>query len=132
MELTLKRRKYAASYTSGVLLCKKRRVCFTIERPWNKNTTGSCIPEGRYRLRRRYTSLRNWSLHVENVRLRNWTMIQALQFDPLPDDGNIAMVSQLLGRGRGIRSGAALRRLLAFVQCTLDKDEPLFLTIKSI
>lgn len=130
MELTLIR-TYTNGYTSGVLLYKKRRVCFTIERPWKKNTTGSCIPEGRYCLRRRYLSLRNWSLHVENVRLRNWTMIQALQFDPLPEDGNIAVVSQLVGPGRGIRSSLALRRLLAIVENLLDQHKPLFLTIKT-
>src|SRR5262245_50151294 len=131
MELELIRRYYSRG-TNGIVLYKNKRVCFTIELPWQHNRPqSSCIPEGRYSLRKCRTSVSNWNLHVENVLSRNWILIQALQADRLPTDGCIAPVSLLVGPGRGILSNAAHRRLMAIVTPVLERNQPLYLTIKS-
>jgi len=131
MELQLIRRYYPEG-TRGVLLCKKQRVCYTIEQPWvNNQSSLSCIPEGRYCLRRRCATRSQWSLHVENVRSRGWILIQALQDHQQLADGIIVPVSLMLGRVRGIMSGAAMRKLLAVVTHALDNNQPVYFTIKT-
>lgn len=67
MELILMR-DYRLRGTNGVLSHKGNVVCSTIELPWMGNwPMVSCIPEGRYRLSKRYTTHRGWHLLVEHV-----------------------------------------------------------------
>lgn len=55
MELQLTR-KYFPKGTNGELLLEGGRVCSTIGRPWKNNEPKwSCIPEGRYQLKARWT-----------------------------------------------------------------------------
>ncbi|HEY1114960.1 MAG TPA: DUF5675 family protein, partial [Chitinophagaceae bacterium] len=64
MELQLYR-TYFPEGTNGELYHLGELVCYTIELPWRENETGvSCIPEGRYRLARRYSERYGYHLLV--------------------------------------------------------------------
>lgn len=131
MDLVLKR-TYLPNGTNGQLLLHGARICYTIELPWKNNQSRiSCIPEGRYALRRRYTPRFGWHLYVENVPGRQWILIHAAN-DALKEiKGCIAPVSQLTGPGKGILSRVALQKIMAIVSPALQQHKPLFLIIKN-
>lgn len=130
MDLLLQR-TYQKDGTNGELTINGKRVCFTIELPWKQNRSRiSCIPEGRYELRKRYTTRFGWHLLVVNVPGRDWILIHAAN-DALKEiKGCIAPVSQLTGSGKGILSRIALQKLMSIVTPVLDKQQPLYLIIK--
>lgn len=130
MDLLLQR-TYRKDGTNGELTINGKRVCFTIELPWKQNRSRiSCIPEGRYELRKRYTTRFGWHLLVVNVPGRDWILIHAAN-DALKEiKGCIAPVSQLTGSGKGILSRIALQKLMSIVTPVLDKQQPLCLIIK--
>jgi len=130
MELLLQR-TYRKDGTNGELTINGKRVCFTIELPWKQNRSRiSCIPEGKYELRKRYTTRFGWHLLVVNVPGRDWILIHAAN-DALKEiKGCIAPVSQLTGSGKGILSRIALQKLMSIVTPVLDKQQPLCLIIK--
>lgn len=130
MDLLLQR-TYQKDGTNGELTINGKRVCYTIELPWKQNRSRiSCIPEGRYELRKRYTTRFGWHLLVVNVPGRDWILIHAAN-DALKEiKGCIAPVSQLTGSGKGILSRIALQKLMSIVTPVLDKQQPLCLIIK--
>jgi Family of unknown function (DUF5675) len=127
----LLQRTYQKDGTNGELTINGKRVCSTIELPWKQNRSRiSCIPEGRYELRKRYTTRFGWHLLVVNVPGRDWILIHAAN-DALKEiKGCIAPVSQLTGSGKGILSRIALQKLMSIVTPVLDKQQPLCLIIK--
>jgi hypothetical protein len=130
MELHLIR-TYHPLGTNGQLLLNGVRVCFTIELPWKNNQRRiSCIPEGRYTLRKRYTTRFGWHLLVENVQHRDWILIHAANDAIKEIKGCIAPVSQITGFGKGILSRIALKKLMSLVSPVLDSQKPLYLIIK--
>lgn len=130
MELQLIR-TYHPQGTNGELLLNGKRVCFTIELPWKQNRSRiSCIPEGRYELRKRYTPRFGMHLLLLDVPGRDWILIHAAN-DALKEiKGCIAPVSQLTGHGKGILSRIALQKLMTIVLPVLNDRKPLYLTIK--
>ena len=130
MDLLLQR-TYRKDGTNGELTINGKRVCYTIELPWKQNRSRiSCIPEGRYELRKRYTPRFGWHLLVVNVPGRDWILIHAAN-DALKEiKGCIAPVTQLTGSGKGILSRMALQKLMSIVTPVLDKQQPLCLIIK--
>src|SRR5699024_10790817 len=51
--------------TNGTLLLRGAPICHTIELPWRGNRTNvSCIPAGRYRLRRTWSQRFGFTLRV--------------------------------------------------------------------
>ena len=131
MELELIRTYYPRA-TNGILLLSAKRVCYTIELPWKNNKClVSCIPEGRYEIRKRYSPRFGWHLLLVNVPGR-----QCILFHPANDaikelKGCIAPVSILSASGKGNLSALAMQKLMALVSPVLDHRQPLFLTIKS-
>lgn len=128
MELTLKR-TYFPTGTNGVLLEGEQFICFTIELPMKDNQEQvSCIPEGRYELKQRYTRSRGWHLQVNGVPQRSGILIHPAN-DALTElEGCIAPVSTLTGIGKGLFSKKAQEKLNALVYEAMEQ-EGVFLAI---
>ncbi|MGV3528067.1 MAG: DUF5675 family protein [Flavisolibacter sp.] len=131
MELELVRRYYAEG-TNGDLYMDGVLQCFTIELPWlNNQRRISCIPEGRYRLEKRYSP--KFKLHIEvlDVKGRSGILIHPAN-DALKElKGCIAPVSQLTGAGRGTQSRLALEWVKGVVYPELERCGDVFLRIWS-
>ena len=128
MELELFR-TYDPEGTNGEL---KLVVCNTIELPWLQNQRNvSCIPEGRYELRKRF--IKKFGLHflVVDVPDRSWILIHPATDAKTQLKGCIAPVTQLTGPGRGNESRLANEKLKALVLEALERKEKVFITIKS-
>ncbi len=75
MELELCR-AYDPDGTNGELRCNGKLVCYTIELPWLQNQHNiSCIPEGRYELKKRFVQKFGPHLLVVDVPDRSWILI---------------------------------------------------------
>jgi Family of unknown function (DUF5675) len=131
MELTLIR-KYFPKGTNGVLWLGERKVCATIELPWKKNQRRiSCIPEGRYELRMRYTPRFGKHLMIISVVDRTNILIHAFNNALAESKGCIAPVADHVGEGEGIFSRITLEKLVALTYPVLQQSKPVFLTIKN-
>ena len=130
MELDLIR-DYHPEGTNGEILHQGERVCSTIELPWLNNTRRiSCIPEGRYELKRRFTNKRQHHLQVVGVPGRDSILIHPANNARKDLLGCIAPVLELTGPGQGLQSRAACQKLTATVLAVLDQKEKVFLNIK--
>lgn len=129
MELTLYR-EYFPEGTNGALYHLGELVCYTIELPWRSNEQGvSCIPEGRYRLTRRYSERYGYHLIVREVPGRSLILVHPANNALTELRGCLAPVSRLTGAGRGTQSRIAMRKLAALVYDAPLK-ESVYLTIK--
>lgn len=123
-------RSYYAGGTNGCLLAAGELICFTIELPWKENAAGrSCIPEGRYRLRRRWSRRfgRHWQLVA--VPGRDLILLHAANNAQTELRGCIAPVSLVTAPGCGLSSRKALYRLHQLLEAR--KEETHFITFKS-
>jgi hypothetical protein len=128
MELELFR-TYDPEGTNGEL---KLVVCNTIELPWLQNQRNiSCIPEGRYELRKRFIKKFGLHLLVVDVPDRSWILIHPANDAKTQLKGCIASVTQLTGPGKGRDSRLANEKLKAIVLEALERKEKVFITIKS-
>jgi hypothetical protein len=132
MELELIR-TYFPNGTNGEIIHKGVRVCFAIELPWlNNKPLVSCIPEGRYELVKWYTPKFGTHLRVLNVPGRDLIMVHPANDAVKELRGCIAPVSLLTAEGKGLRSRIALGLVITLAYSAFDKQEQVFLTIKSI
>ena len=130
MELELIR-AYFSNGTNGDILHQGKLLCNSIELPWLHNQHKvSCIPEGRYELRKRYNQNFGWHLIVMNVPERSCILLHAANDAKLELEGCIAPVSLLVGEGKGIGSRIAVEKVKRLVYEALNKRERVFLTIK--
>lgn len=108
MKLVLKR-QYFSSGTNGTLSFNGKEICKTIELPWKENQRRiSCIPEGIYKVSKRFSSKFKWHLEVMNVKNRDYILFHPAN-DALKElNGCIAPVSELTGKGKGIVQGLPL------------------------
>lgn len=128
MELELFR-TYDPEGTNGEL---KLVVCNTIELPWLQNQRNvSCVPEGRYELRKRFIKKFGLHLLVVDVPDRSWILIHPANEAKTQLKGCIAPVTQLTGPGKGNESRLANEKLKALVLEALEQKEKVFITIKS-
>lgn len=119
MEIVL-HRKYFNKATHGLLTIDHRKIGLTIELPWVANQRSiSCIPEGEYPLRRRYSP--RFKEHFEVVAVPNRSHILIHPANNAQRDlrGCIAPVSELVGEGWGSRSKIAMSKLLHTLQGAL-------------
>jgi len=123
MELELIR-TYLPIGTNGEILYNGTRICSSIELPWKNNEPGlSCIPEGSYELKKRYSKKHGWHLILDNVPGRKLILIHAAN-DALKElKGCIAPVSILTAEGKGSQSGNALKKLIAIVYPLLEQKK---------
>jgi hypothetical protein len=131
MELELIR-AYDPDGTNGELRCGGKTICFTIELPWLQNQRSiSCIPEGRYELKKRVTQKRGQHLLVLSVKGRDGILIHPANDVKKELRGCIAPVTTLTGPGKGSQSRLANEKLKALVLQALEQNEKVFITIKS-
>lgn len=130
MELVLER-QYLSSGTNGILSFDGHKVCKAIELPWRDNQRRiSCIPEGTYRLKKRFSPKFKWHLEVMNVKNRDLILFHPAN-DALKElNGCIAPVMELSGEGKGLRSRVAFERLKEVIFPYLEKGHNIELTIK--
>ena len=129
MELELIR-TYHPNGTNGKLCHKGKLQCYTIELPWRNNAQKiSCIPEGKYRIRMRYSIKHKQHLRLEGVSGRDLILVHPANIAEDELKGCIAPVTHITGEGRGSLSRAACKRLTALVLRWIDK-EPVYIHIK--
>lgn len=130
MELVLER-IYFPKGTNGTLSFEGNEICKTIELPWRENQRRvSCIPEGKYKIRKRYSRKFKWHLELMNVKNRDLILLHPAN-DALKElNGCIAPVSELTGEGKGARSRVALEKLKGILYPYLDKGFLIELTVK--
>jgi hypothetical protein len=123
-------RTYHPEGTDGMLYIEDALQCYTIELPWLDNQPRvSCIPEGTYRLVRRYSARHGWHLRVKGVRGRSLILLHPANDARKELQGCIAPVTNLTGPGRGIVSRQATYALQRVV-FSRPKEEMHFITIK--
>jgi len=131
MELELIRTYHLAG-TNGKILLQDHLMMYSIELPWKDNRArGSCIPEGRYELAKRWSPKFDRHLLLMNVPGRKLILIHPANNALQELKGCIAPVSLITGAGKGIRSRLALETLTGLVYGALDRHDQVFLNIKS-
>ena len=66
-------RAYFEEGTNSALFCNGQFLGFAIELPWLKNQRNvSCIPEGEYELKARYSKKFKHHLHIADVKGRSF------------------------------------------------------------
>ncbi len=131
MELTLYR-SYFKQGTNGALFLNERFLSHTIELPWRNNQRNvSCIPEGIYEIRPRFSERFKNHLILKDVPRRSLILFHPAN-DALTElEGCIAPVTYLNGIGKGVYSRRAMNQLLSLVHQANDRNENLSITIKS-
>ncbi|HWI92763.1 MAG TPA: DUF5675 family protein [Flavisolibacter sp.] len=125
-------RRYHPNGTNGELFFIGGFICYTIELPWIHNEhQRSCIPEGGYRIIKRYSPKFGWHLHLTDVPGRELILIHPANNALQELKGCIAPVSFITGEGKGGESRKALQRLIELVFPKLAGEETILITIKS-
>jgi len=131
MVLALKR-SYFPDGTNGQLECRGKIICNTIELPWKENERRlSCIPEGKYILKKRYSKKFNWHIEVVNVPKRSGILFHPANHAQKELHGCIAPVTKISGAGLGLMSRKAFVKLRTIVFGELDKGKTVLIIIKS-
>ena len=124
-------RTYFPDGTNGTLMCEGKLICKTIELPWKHNQKRvSCIPEGRYFIRKRYSPKFQWHLEVVDVPNRNYILFHPANNALHELNGCIAPVTQLSGPGLGLLSRKAFDKLKSLVYQALDCKESVELIVE--
>jgi hypothetical protein len=124
-------RTYFPSGTNGTLAIEGQFICNTIELPWKENKKRvSCIPEGKYLLRKRYAPKFRWHLEVVGVRNRTFILFHPANNALLELNGCIAPVTQISGPGLGLCSRQAFSRLKKLVYRSLDFKKRVVLIVQ--
>ncbi len=125
-------RTYFPSGTNGTLAMEGQFICNTIELPWKNNKKRvSCIPEGKYLLRKRYAPKFQWHLEVVGVRNRTFILFHPANNALRELNGCIAPVTTFSGPGRGLLSKQAFGTLKKLVYAHLDAKEAVALIVQS-
>jgi hypothetical protein len=125
-------RTYFPNGTNGKLECEGKLISYTIELPWKRNETKvSCIPEGKYFIRKRYSLKFKWHLEIMNVSNRSFILFHPANHALTELNGCIAPVSKLSGPGMGLLSRNAFNKLKDLVFKSLEKNESVELFITS-
>ena len=125
-------RTYFPYGTNGKLECEGKLICNTIELPWKNNETRvSCILEGNYFIKKRYSQKFQWHLEIENVQNRSLILFHPANNALQELNGCIAPVTKLSGPGLGLMSRKAFITLKRLVYKVLDTNESVELIVKS-
>ena len=125
-------RTYFPDGTNGKLECEGKLICLTIELPWKNNETKvSCIPEGKYFIKKRYSTKFRWHLEVLDVKNRSFILFHSANNALQELNGCIAPVKKFSGPGLGLQSRNAFAKLKNLVFKVLDLDEEVSIIIKS-
>ncbi len=125
-------RTYFPEGTNGKLECEGKLICNTIELPWKINETKvSCIPEGKYFIRKRYSRKFQWHLEVIDVKDRSLILFHPANNALKELNGCIAPVIKISGAGLGLQSRKAFIKLKAIVYKALEQKQRVLIIIKS-
>jgi hypothetical protein len=125
-------RTYFPDGTNGKLECEGKFICCTIELPWKNNEKRvSCIPEGKYLLRKRYSRKFQWHVEVVDVKNRSFILLHPANNAQKELNGCIAPVTKLSGPGLGLQSRQAFAKLKNLVYKALDCSETVSLIVQS-
>jgi Family of unknown function (DUF5675) len=125
-------RTYFPDGTNGKLECEGKLICLTIELPWKNNETKvSCIPEGKYFIKKRYSKKFQWHLEVLDVQNRSLILFHSANNALQELNGCIAPVTKFSGPGLGLQSRNAFAKLKNLVFKVLDLDKEVSIIIKS-
>jgi hypothetical protein len=125
-------RTYYTNGTNGQLLYNGEKVCSTIELPWKENASQiSCIPEGQYELRKRYSPKFGWHFLLMDVPGRELILIHPANNALKELKGCIAPVSFLIAAGQGGDSRKALGKLKDLIYPMIERKEKVVLVIES-
>jgi hypothetical protein len=125
-------RTYFPEGTNGKLECEGKFICNTIELPWKNNETKvSCIPEGKYFIKKRYSKKFQWHLEISNVKNRSLILFHPANNALQELNGCIAPVTKLSGPGLGLMSRKAFTKLKDLVYKALSNNESVQLIVKS-
>ena len=125
-------RTYFSDGTNGKLECEGKLICKTIELPWKMNETKvSCIPEGKYFIKKRYSKKFQWQLEINNVENRSLILFNPANNALQELNGCIAPVTKLSGPGLGLMSRKVFSKLKNLVYPILDKNESVVLIVLS-
>jgi hypothetical protein len=126
-------RTYFPDGTNGTLVCEGRFLCSTIELPWKQNEARvSCIPEGKYFIRKRYSAKFKWHMEVVDVKNRSLILFHPANNALRELNGCIAPVTKLSGPGLGLMSRKAFSKLKDLVYKALDRKECVALIVCSL
>jgi hypothetical protein len=124
-------RTYFPDGTNGKLMSEGKLLCNTIELPWKNNEKRvSCIPEGRYFIRKRYSQKFKWHLEVVDVKNRSYILLHPANNALKELNGCIAPVTKLSGPGLGLLSRKAFKKLKTIVYVALDSKESVELIVE--
>ena len=125
-------RTYFPDGTNGKLECEGKLICYTIELPWAANEKSvSCIPEGKYLLRKRYNKKFRWHIEVVDVKNRCFILLHPANNALNELKGCIAPVTKLSGPGLGLQSRHAFIKLKNLVYKALEREEMISLIVQS-
>jgi hypothetical protein len=125
-------RTYFPDGTNGKIEYNGKLICLTIELPWKENQKKvSCIPEGKYFIKKLYSKKFQWHLEVFDVQHRSLILFHPANNALQELNGCIAPVAKLSGPGLGLLSREAFSKLKSLVYPFLDKNESTELIIKS-
>jgi len=125
------KREYLDNATHGKLFLNGDFITHTIELPWRDNRKRiSCIPEGTYQLRRRFSAKFKWHYVLLNVPDRSYILIHPANNAQKELQGCIAPVSTVISEGIGTASRKAMLVLLDVLDLHRKKG-PIMLCITS-
>ena len=131
MEIHLTR-TYFPDGTNGILECEGKLICKIIELPWKNNETKvSCIPEGKYFIKKRYSQKFQWHLEITNVENRSLILFHPANNALRELNGCIAPVTKFSGPGLGLMSRKAFAKLKDLVYKALNGRESVELIVQS-
>ena len=111
--------------------CEGKLISYTIELPWKRNERGiSCIPEGKYFIRKRYSAKYKWHLELVDVPNRTYILIHPANNAKKELRGCIAPVTKLSGPGLGLMSRKAFTKFKNLVYKVLDNKESVELIVQ--
>jgi Family of unknown function (DUF5675) len=123
-------RTYFPDGCNGKLECEGKLICYTIELPWKNNETKvSCIPEGKYFIRKRYSKKFKWHLEIVNVKNRSLILFHPANNALRELNGCIAPVTKLSEPGLGLMSRKAFTKLKNLVYKALNRQESVELIV---
>ena len=124
-------RTYFPDGTNGKLECEGKFICYAIELPWKNNEKRvSCIPEGKYFIRKRYSQKFKWHLEVLDVENRSFILFHPANNALRELNGCIAPVTKLSRPGLGLMSRKAFEKLKTLVYQALDNKESVELIVE--
>ena len=114
-------RTYFPDGTNGKLGFDGKFICNTIELPWRENASRvSCIPEGEYFLKKRFSAKYQWHIEVVGVANRRLILFHPANNARTELNGCIAPVTKISGAGLGLMSRKAFSKLKTLVFDALD------------